>query len=60
MNSRFAELNDRFAEMDRRIGESTSDLKDIFQGEMRRMEEMMLAKFAELDTRLTRLEGRQS
>ncbi len=34
------------------------DLKDVFRAEMRRVEESLLHKFAELDDRLIRLENR--
>jgi len=52
MNGRFADMNGRFA-----------DLKDLIQAHsnrqdanLRRVEEMLLGKFAELDNRLSRIE----
>jgi len=35
-----------------------SDLKDLFRAEIGKLESEMLAKFAELDNRLSRLESR--
>ncbi|MBM3775586.1 MAG: hypothetical protein FJW37_10550 [Acidobacteria bacterium] len=47
-------MNSQMKLMDSRI----SDLKDLFRAEIARLESEMLARFAGLDTRLTRLESR--
>ena len=63
MNARFADMsthfNARFADMNGRV----ADLKDLIQAHsdrqdanLRRVEEMLLGKFAELDNRLSRIE----
>jgi hypothetical protein len=59
MNARFGDMNGRFGDMDRRF----ADLKDLIQAysdrqdaNLRRVEDELLGKFAELDTRLSRIE----
>jgi hypothetical protein len=59
MNARFGDMNARFADMDRRF----TDLKDLIQAysdrqdaNLRRVEDELLGKFAELDNRLSRIE----
>jgi hypothetical protein len=59
MNVRFGDMNVRFGDMDRRF----TDLKDLIQAysdrqdaNLRRVEDELLGKFAELDTRLSRIE----
>jgi hypothetical protein len=59
MNARFGDMNARFGDMDRRF----TDLKDLIQAysdrqdaNLRRVEDELLGKFAELDTRLSRIE----
>ena len=59
MNARFADMNTRFGDMDRRF----TDLKDLIQAysdrqdaNLRRVEDELLGKFAELDNRLSRIE----
>ena len=59
MNARFADMNARFHDMDRRF----TDLKDLIQAysdrqdaNLRRVEDELLGKFAELDNRLSRIE----
>jgi len=59
MNARFGDMNARFADLDRRF----TDLKDLIQAysdrqdaNLRRVEDELLGKFAELDTRLSRIE----
>ena len=59
MNARFGDISARFADMDRRF----TDLKDLIQAysdrqdaNLRRVEDELLGKFAELDNRLSRIE----
>jgi len=59
ISARFADINARFADMDRRF----TDLKDLIQAysdrqdaNLRRVEDELLGKFAELDNRLSRIE----
>jgi hypothetical protein len=59
MNARFRDINTSFPDIDRRFAE----IKDLIQacldrqdGNFRRFEDKMLGKFAELDTRLSRIE----
>jgi hypothetical protein len=59
MNARFADMNARFGDMDRRF----TDLKELIQAysdrqdaNLRRVEDELLGKFAELDNRLSRIE----
>ena len=59
MNARFGDMNARFSDMDRRF----TDLKDLIQAysdrqdaNLRRVEDELLGKFAELDNRLSRIE----
>ena len=59
MNARFTDMNTRFADMNGRF----SDLKDLIQAysdrqdaNLRRVEDELLGKFAELDDRLGRIE----
>ena len=59
INARFGDIHARFADMDRRF----TDLKDLIQAyadrqdaNLRRVEDELLGKFAELDNRLSRIE----
>ncbi len=59
MNARFGDINSRFGDMDRRF----TDLKELIQAysdrqdaNLRRVEDELLGKFAELDNRLSRIE----
>jgi len=59
MNARFGDMNARFGDMDRRF----TDLKELIQAysdrqdaNLRRVEDELLGKFAELDNRLSRIE----
>ena len=59
INARFADMNARFADIDRRF----TDLKELIQAysdrqdaNLRRVEDELLGKFAELDNRLSRIE----
>ena len=52
MNARFSDMNARFADM-RDLIQANSERQDA---NLRRVEEMLLGKFAELDTRLSRIE----
>ena len=59
MNARFADMNARFGDMDRRF----TDLKELIQAysdrqdaNLRRFEEKLLGKFAQLDNRFSRIE----
>jgi hypothetical protein len=53
MNQRFGDINQRLGEINQRFG----DLRDLLNAKLARQEEMLLAKFAELDNRLTRIES---
>ena len=60
MNNRFNDINNRFNDINTRF----SDIREIYrqQGEvqeanLRRVEDMLLGKFAELDNRLSRIES---
>ena len=60
MNNRFSDINTRFSDINTRF----SDMREIYrqQGEvqeanLRRVEDMLLDKFAELDNRLSRIES---
>jgi len=70
-NARITELSrsmdQRFSELSRNVDSRISDLKDVikaqaerFEAELARVESSLLSKFAELDTRLTRIESRIS
>ena len=59
MNARFADINGRFADINARFG----DLRELIQAHsdrqdanLRRVEDKLLGKFAELDNRLSRIE----
>jgi hypothetical protein len=70
-NSRFTELSksvdSRISELSKSVDSRISDLKDLikaqgdrFDAHLARVESSLLSKFAELDTRLTRIESRIS
>jgi predicted PurR-regulated permease PerM len=70
-NSRFTELSksvdSRITELSKSVDSRISDLKDLikaqgerFDANLARVESSLLSKFAELDTRLTRIESRIS
>ena len=67
-DGRFTDLSNRFdgrfTDLSSRVDGRLGDLKDIIKAEaessnanLRRMEEMMLGKFAEVDNRLNRIES---
>lgn len=50
-------LNRRMDELSRSVDQRISDLRDMLRAEMARNHSEMLLKFAELDSRLTRIES---
>ena len=66
MNARFADINARFGDINARFGDINGrfvDLKELIQASsdrqdanLRRVEDELLGKFAELDNRLSRIE----
>jgi hypothetical protein len=53
-NSRIGDLNNRIGDVSRRI----DDMRDILRAEMSKNHSEMLHRFADLDSRLTRVEQR--
>ena len=53
MNNRFNDINNRFSDM-REIYRQQGDVQEA---NLRRVEDMLLGKFAELDNRLSRIES---
>jgi hypothetical protein len=54
-NSRFGDMSARFQDMSLRL----SDTRDVLRAEMAKNQSELLAKFAELDPRLTDIEQRR-
>ena len=63
MNARFSDLNARFGDLNARFDDRFNDLKELIKAysdrqdaNLRRVEDGLLGKFAELDNRLNRIE----
>ena len=63
INARFGEMNARFGDMNARFADLKEELKGLIQAysdrqdaNLRRVEDELLGKFAELDNRLSRIE----
>ena len=63
MNARFSDLNARFGDLNARFDDRFNDLKELIRAysdrqdaNLRRVEDGLLGKFAELDNRLNRIE----
>jgi hypothetical protein len=63
MNARMSDMNARFSDMNGRFVERFNDLKELLKANsdrqdanLRRVEDELLGKFAELDNRLSRIE----
>ncbi len=63
MNARLGDMNSRFSDMNARFADRFDDLKELIRANadrqdanLRRVEEELLGKFAELDNRLSRIE----
>jgi hypothetical protein len=63
MNARLGDMNARFNDMNARFADRFDDLKELIKANadrqdanLRRVEEELLGKFAELDNRLSRIE----
>jgi hypothetical protein len=62
MNARLSDTNARLGDMNARFGERFNDLKDLIRSNserqdanLRRVEDELLGKFADLDNRLSRI-----
>ncbi len=58
LDDRIDELNNRMGELSKRLDDRIDDLRDVLRAEMAKNHSEMLHRFADLDTRLTRIESR--
>jgi hypothetical protein len=58
--SRFNDINDRLPALENSFTARLNDQREMLRSEIARVESVLLAKFAELDSRLTRLEAKVS
>ena len=63
-NGRIGDVNSRIGDLNGRISDFRAEMKAMlrldeakYDANLRRVEDMLLGKFAELDTRLSRIEG---
>ena len=56
-NSRFNDLNQRITDLNIQINKRIEDTRDLLRAEIAKSHSELLMKFAELDSRLTRIEG---
>ena len=56
-NSRIGDLNNRMSDFRSEMKEMLRLHEEKYDANLRRVEDMLLGKFAELDTRLSRIEG---
>lgn len=57
-NNRFNDVTSRLSALENSFTARLSDQREMLHSEIARVESVLLAKFAELDSRLTRLEVR--
>ncbi|MBI3665564.1 MAG: hypothetical protein HY236_04950 [Acidobacteria bacterium] len=58
INNRLNDMNNRISEMSRQFDARLNDTRDLLRAEISKIESLVLTKFAELDSRLNRIEGR--
>ncbi|MBI3208931.1 MAG: hypothetical protein HYZ37_08525 [Candidatus Solibacter usitatus] len=58
-NNRIGDLNNRISDLRSEMNARLTDMKDSQEANLRRVEDMLLGKFAELDNRLSRIEGQR-
>jgi len=57
LNARFADLNGRMGDLGSQLNRLIDDTRDLLRAEIAKSHSELLGKFAELDTRLSRIES---